>query len=121
MQGRDLEGLTWIEVADRLEALIAKMSPASQGVWEWGATDSLSDEQHVADFSESLAKTREFFKLEGDTKIHGSFVEGTDIKLAITGNSPNGEARAEYLSAVSPRNMTTLIAYIREMGANRGK
>lgn len=116
-----LEGLLWTEVADRLEALISRMSPESQGAWEWGATKAQTDSMHVDDFYETLRETREHFGIRGDTEIQGVFVEGSDLKLAITGNSPTAAARAEYLAAVSPKNINALIAYIREKEGSNGK
>lgn len=104
----------WNQIADRLEQLIANLHPESRGVWEWGTTASQSDKQHLDDFAITLEKTREHFELDGDTKIHGVFVVGSDLKLAVVGNSPTAAARAEYLSAVSPGNIAEIIAYIRE-------
>jgi hypothetical protein len=114
-------GLTWIEVADQLEVLISRLTPDAQAKWEWGETVVQSDEAHITDFVETLAKTREHFSIKGDTAISGVFVEGTDIKLAMTGNSPSAGHRAEYLSAVCPKNMTLMIAYIREKEAANAK
>lgn len=115
------EKMSWTEVANWLERLISELSETSSGAWEWGATESQPDKQHIADFAETLSKTREHFGIGFETKIHGVFVEGTDLKLAITGNSPTAAARAEYLAAVSPKNMKALIAYIREKEGTNGE
>lgn len=116
-----VEVLLWTDVADRLKVLISKLSPASKDAWEWGSTKAQSDIEHEDDFHQTLAKTREHFDLGRDTEIHGVFVGGTDLKLAITGNSPTAAARAEYLAAVSPKNITAIIAYIREKEGSNGK
>jgi hypothetical protein len=104
----------WETIANRLEALVLALSEESRKPWEWGATKVQDDVAHIVDFDRTLFETRRHFNLEGDTEIHGVFVEGSDLKLAITGNSPTAAARAEYLAAVSPANILAIVAYIRE-------
>ncbi len=72
------------------------------GPIEWGAIGPKPDDQHVADFISTLAKTRENFGLAGDASLslHGVFACGTDVIEAITGTSPNSPLRAAILAAL---------------------
>ena len=62
----------------------------------WAATDEKSDEEHVADFVETLAKTREHFDLPEKTAINAVLGEDDTI-LAMAGNSPESSERARAI------------------------
>lgn len=86
-----VEKLTDDQLAE-LSALCASL-PAV----EWGATAERTDEGHAVGFATSLAKTRDHFKMDGDTALHGLYVKGTDIVFCHTGNSPNSQKSARAL------------------------
>jgi hypothetical protein len=66
---------------------------------EWGAVEEKTDEDIVAWFTANLAKTREHFGFTDDkTKLHGCYVEGEDIVLCHTGNSPNSPTHARAMA-----------------------
>lgn len=73
-------------------------SVLSIGPVEWGATDSQRDEQHIADFANTLRLTREHFDTEGDAALHGIYIAGSNTVVAHTGISPNSPQHARILA-----------------------
>lgn len=67
------------------------------GPVEWGRSFEQTDEQHVADFVDTLRITREHFGTVGETEIHGVYLAGTNTVLAHTGSSPNSPQHARIL------------------------
>ncbi|MCA1379521.1 hypothetical protein I6F34_01630 [Bradyrhizobium sp. BRP05] len=63
----------------------------------WGATAAQTDEEHLADYKSTLAKTREYYpELPEKTEIHAVMGEG-NVVFAFTGNAPNSGERARAL------------------------
>ena len=102
-----------LQACDHLEETVGKLAGASLD-WEWGYSDEFSDEELVANFAESLRKTREHFRLPEKTRMWGVYPKGADSILCQTGNSPNAEKRAEFIASVSPKIIMQLVTYIRE-------
>jgi len=67
---------------------------------EWGATKDKTDEQHVADFVNSLKLTKEHFNLADQTPLNGLYEVGTETVLAHTGTGPSSGARARLLAGL---------------------
>lgn len=103
---------TVLELANVLEGLIDRMNPEAQGLWDFGVSERQSDEKHVADYAQTLSRTRKHFKIEGDMEIFGAFIAGNDL-IALTGCSTTSAVRAEYIALLSPQNVRFLIQYIR--------
>ncbi|MHC2552471.1 hypothetical protein [Bradyrhizobium elkanii] len=62
----------------------------------WGATRGQTDEMHLADYCETLAKGRTDLGLAEETTMHAVMGPG-DIVYAFTGNTPNAGDRAKAL------------------------
>lgn len=107
--------MTILEICDHLSSLIADLHEESKSEqWDWGEIPARSDEQHVDDFRDSLAKTRQHFNLGDEPQpMHGCFVKGTDIVLCHTGTSPTSRARARFIASTDPMLIQILIDHIR--------
>lgn len=62
----------------------------------WGATREQTDEMHLADYCETLAKGRADLGLAEETAMNAVMGPG-DIVYAFTGNTPNAGDRAKAL------------------------
>jgi hypothetical protein len=81
---------------------------------EWRATAEQTDEEHVADFTRTLAGTRQTFPgLQKKTCIHWIGIEG-DNALAVTGNAPDSGDRARALVGFL-RNMPFLLEAVEKL------
>lgn len=69
----------------------------AMGAAEWGAVGPKDDVAHVSDTADALAATREHFKLEGPQQMHGVYVAGSEIAIALTGTSPNSANHARII------------------------
>ena len=67
---------------------------------DWGAVGPKSDDEHVVDFRDSLAITREHFELKGPRYLWGVYLEGTETVLCHTGTSPNSPVNAQALCGI---------------------
>jgi hypothetical protein len=66
---------------------------------EWGATEELTSEGHLAHLETSLRLTREHFNYSDiPVKMHGLYLEGTETILCHTGTSPNSPINAQALT-----------------------
>lgn len=72
----------------------------ANGPADYGAVKAKPDEQHVADFANSLKITREHFKQEGEQQLFGLYEKGTDTVMAHTGTSPRAPDRARILAGL---------------------
>jgi hypothetical protein len=108
-----MPNLDILNACDHLENLVSQLGGVSPE-WEWGYSDEHTDEELIANFSESLRKTREHFSLPEKTRMWGVFPKSTDFILCQTGNSPTSERRAEFIASVNPQIIQQLIAYVRE-------
>lgn len=71
------------------------------GKIQWGAVSNKTDEQHIADFADSLRITREHFGLEpGPHALHGCYLEGTETVVCHTGTSPNSPTHAKIIAGL---------------------
>lgn len=71
------------------------------GKIEWGAVANKTDEQHIADFADSLRITREHFGLEpGNHALHGCYLAGTETVVCHTGTSPNSPTHAQIIAGL---------------------
>lgn len=71
------------------------------GKIEWGAVINKTDEQHVADFADSLRLTREHFALEpGSHALNGCYLPETETVVCHTGTSPNSAANAKIIAGI---------------------
>jgi hypothetical protein len=106
--------MTILEMCDMLDKCISSLNTETrEEVWDWTFTKAQPDTAHVEDFSESIAKTRSHFGLEGDTSIWGVSTNPSNSWLAVCGNSPSAESRAQYLASLNPTNVKFMIDYIR--------
>jgi len=109
------QSMTALEACDRIEEAISALHEETRNSeWIWGSTKPQSDEGHISDFTETLAKTRSHFAVEGDTSRWMLFSE-SDAILCDCGNLPTAEQRSRYLSYVSPRNIALLISRVRQL------
>lgn len=68
---------------------------------EWGATEALTEAKHLEHLASSLKATREHFNFEDiPVRMHGVYLEGTDIVLCHTGTSPNSPTNAQIIAGV---------------------
>lgn len=66
---------------------------------EWGATEELTSEGHLAHLEKSLRLTREHFDYADiPVKMHGLYLDGTETVLCHTGTSPNSSINAQALT-----------------------
>lgn len=80
------------DLAERMLAL---------GKIEWGAISNKTDEQHIADFADSLRITREHFQLEpGEHALNGCYVQGTETVVCHTGISPNSATHGKIIAGL---------------------
>lgn len=70
------------------------------GTLDWGRVGPKTDEQHIADFTNSLRLTREWNKQEGPQELHGLYMLGTDVVAAHTGTSPKAAIRAQLMAGL---------------------
>ena len=64
----------------------------------WGHTGPKFDVDHIADFTDTLRKTKEYFGTTDDaTDLQGVYLDGTEIVVAHTGTSPNSAAHARLI------------------------
>jgi hypothetical protein len=106
--------MTVLEACDKIDEAINDLHPETLAGWDLSYTADHTDEEHVENYKESLAKTREHFGMEGPTSAW--FVSTPeDAILAWCGNSPTAAARAKYIAWVNPQNIQLLIARIREL------
>jgi hypothetical protein len=71
------------------------------GKIEWGAIKAKTDEQHIADFANTLAITRKDHDLPEDPReLHGVFIAGTETVVCHTGTSPNSPAHAQIIAGL---------------------
>jgi len=66
---------------------------------EWGATEELTSEGHLANLETTLRLTREHFNYADiPVKMHGLYLDGTETVLCHTGTSPNSPMNAQALT-----------------------
>jgi len=70
------------------------------GEVEWGSVPARSDEQHVSDFRDTLAITRETFGTVGDVPLDGVYLQGTATVVCHTGTSPNSPMTARIVAGL---------------------
>lgn len=71
------------------------------GKIEWGAVGNKTDEQHLADFADTLRITREHFQLEpGNHALNGCYQTGTETVVCHTGTSPNSAEHAKIIAGL---------------------
>ena len=72
----------------------------SAGPIEWGTIVGKTDDEHVADFIDTLRLTREHFGNEGNTDLNGLYLAGTETVVAHTGTSPNSASHARIIAGL---------------------
>jgi hypothetical protein len=88
----------YLVLFDLPDELIEHMK--KHGEIDWGAVGPYSDEKHTEQFATSLKLTREHFKLEGDQKLHGLYVKGTETIIGHTGTSPTCGLHARIITGL---------------------
>ncbi len=70
----------------------------SLGEVQWGATASLSADEHADHVRESVKATAEHFEQSGPQPMNGLYLVGTETVLCHTGTSPNSGEIARALT-----------------------
>ena len=110
--------MTALEACDKIEEAISDLhGETKDSGWDWSFTDILTDEQHLANHAESLAKTRAFFEIEDKTTMWFVSTNPGNSLLALCGNSPTAQSRSRYISWANPQNLSLLISRLRTLEA----
>jgi hypothetical protein len=110
--------MTALEACDKIEEAISDLHEETKDSgWDWSFTDILTDEQHLANHAESLAKTRAFFEIEDKTTMWFVSANSGNSLLALCGNSPTAQSRSRYISWANPQNLSLLISRLRTLEA----
>lgn len=95
-----------------LESALENLPEASKAEdWQQSYTIHKCDQDHVMEYADQLYKTRVNHGLTGDTAMHWVST-GERAAIALTGNTPGGEARARYIALLSPKNVRMLLAML---------
>ncbi len=107
--------MTALEACDAIEKSINVLHDETrETTWEISYTVPHTDEEHLQNYKESLEKTRKHFVMDDSVPMWFVSTPKHAI-LALCGNSPTAEARANYIAWVNPTNMELLIARLREL------
>jgi hypothetical protein len=66
----------------------------------WCASAELTDEEHVEEFRQALAKTREHTSLPDRTKLNSVRDTESGLVLSLVGNTPSAEERAKFINGI---------------------
>lgn len=104
-----------LEACIKIEEAISDLHEETRNSgWELSYTKLNTDVEHLGDYENSLAKTRQHFNSPDLTEAW--FVSTpTNAILAWCGNSPTAEARAKYIAWTNPQNLRLLISRLREL------
>lgn len=107
--------MTALEACEKIEGAIDDLhEETANSEWELSYTKPNTDQEHIEDYRGAIAKTRAHFEL-GETSEAWFVTTESNATLAWCGNSPTAPARARYIAWVNPKNITLLIARLREL------
>lgn len=87
------DGALKASVPEDVAALVRSIGRA-----EWGSTPEHDADGHGAHVRDSVIATAEHFEQSGPQKMHGLYIEGTEVVICHTGTGPNSPQVARAMT-----------------------
>ena len=100
---------------ERLAEIRARWKRATKGPWEHGAPSEMTFGEMRHEYAASLKATLDHFG-DYENRVHGVYLADSEVRVCITGISPNSPANAAFI-ANARQDIGDLLAEIERLQA----